>query len=267
MIVNETRFIKNDDKRELFLQKWSKEGSQSDKSFLIVHGLGEHSDAYKEIAKILAEFIDVYAFDFSGHGRSSGQRGYVGDIKWLLDDLGSVVKEINAPDFILAHSLGGLITISALQENLIQTKGLIFSNPCLGLKVNVPAWKRFGADLLTKSLPRITLGNEIKTTDLSNDKEYIEAHTKDPLRHKKVSPRLYLGMLDLIENLDPKRFPQLKTLVLLSESDPICNPHKAEAYFSGLENKEVHFFSDSMHEILNDLEKRTAHKLIKDFIC
>ncbi len=268
MIQNHTELVANNDGRKLFLQSWVSTNNNPQENLLIVHGLGEHSDAYQEIAQILANNINVYALDFTGHGKSSGQRGYVGDIQWLTNDLKLIFNKVDSLTHVLAHSLGGLITVNAIENQLISPKKLILSNPCLGLKVAVPSWKKLGADLLTKTLPRITLGNEISPKDLSKDTSYIETFKKDPLRHQKISPRLYLGMIDLINSLEPGNFEEkTETLLLLSENDPICDPLKSETYFSGHKNKELHIFHNSLHEILNDIEKNQAYQTIKDFIC
>src|SRR5688572_6506235 len=45
---------------------------------VIVHGYGEHSARYGEFMRWMAgRGVACYSFDFRGHGRSSGRRGFV----------------------------------------------------------------------------------------------------------------------------------------------------------------------------------------------
>ncbi|MCK5208006.1 MAG: alpha/beta fold hydrolase, partial [Cyclobacteriaceae bacterium] len=43
----------------------------------IVHGLGEHSGRYEEMANVFTKNqIAVFSFDHRGHGRSEGKKGH-----------------------------------------------------------------------------------------------------------------------------------------------------------------------------------------------
>ncbi len=270
---NTTHFFQSSDKqRQLFYQKYHSQQGHSKALLIITHGLGEHSDAYNHISNDLSSElpIDVVSWDLAGHGKSSGQRGYVGDIQWFIKDLTKLLKllstESKKPLFLLSHSLGGLITLSAEQEKVFNTldiKGLIFSNPCTKLNFTPSKWKTTGSKFLAKVAPRLTLENEISPEQLSSDLEYLKIYKADPIRHSKISPRLFLGIIELTKRLikHPTKIP---TLSLLSPKDSVCDGNHA---FKLLKNRsQIVFFDNSMHEVLNDIQKEAAISKIKEFL-
>lgn len=271
MIENSTWHFTTTTGRKLFVQKWSKKDSSTKKALLLTHGHGEHSDAYNNLASYLAKSTDysVYGWDLTGHGKSEGMRGYVGSFSWFVKDIAEIynhVKENTSLGSIalFGHSLGGLLTL-LLQEKVAEEK-VILSNPCLGLALTVPGWKKAAAKALAKTLPWATLGNEINPRDLSSDEEYIESFRKDPMRHNKASPRLFLGLVEEIENIDDKKISFKKTpLVLLSPKDPIVSYETSRNYFSQ-QGHEVSIFENSLHEIVQDSEKERAYTEIKEYL-
>ncbi|MGH1469048.1 MAG: alpha/beta fold hydrolase [Bdellovibrionales bacterium] len=273
-LENTTHFFESTDKlRKIFYQRRVDKSQESKATLVITHGLGEHSEAYTHISKSITSNlpVDVISWDMTGHGKSSGQRGYVGDIHWLIKDLIQLLNilNLNAPSrplFLLSHSLGGLVTLSAEQLGLLKDlniKGLILSNPCTKLNFTPPRWKTAGAEALAKLLPRATLGNEISPEQLSTDPEYLEIYKADPVRHSKISPRLFLGMVDLINDLK-EQVTKTPTLALISTKDPICDAQNALKLLRG--RSKIVSFDHSMHEVLNDIEKETAIARIKEFL-
>ena len=237
---------------------------------LLTHGLGEHSDVYKPFITFLTQRLplSVNTWDLYGHGRSTGQRGYVGDIDWFLQDLKIVVDQLDpkVPIITLSHSLGGLIVFNAEQKTDIfedfDHRLSVYSNPCLGLKIKPPSWKEQGAHFLKVLAPRLTLSNEIKPEDLSLDPNYIEEHKKDSLKHTKVSPRLFIGMQKwMAEGEAHTQNPP--TATILSVKDPICDYTRSQLLLS--KGKSL-LFDKSMHEILNDTEKDKAYHQILEWI-
>lgn len=272
-LVNKTSFFDCEDRtRSLFYQTTYSQNENIKAQLLITHGLGEHSDAYKTLTAFLCTRlpIKVISWDLCGHGKSSGQRGYVGDICWFVDDYKLLLKQLqpSLPLFTLSHSLGGLIQNTVEQKTMalkdFDHKASIYSNPCFGLEVKPPEWKKKGANILKTIAPRLTLDSEIKPEQLSKDPVYLEAFKKDHYRHTKVSSRLFLGMIDLLSEVTP--FPearQSEVLALLSKHDLICSYQKSLDIFSDCR---VVTYNDSLHEIFNDIEKEDAFHKVLEFI-
>lgn len=269
---NTTEFFDSSDQMRRIFYQTHQSVKPCKASLIITHGLGEHSDAYNHISEALStDFpINVISWDMTGHGKSSGQRGYVGDISWLVKDFSQLLQltasKTKKPIYLLSHSLGGLITLTAEQNGSfdnLNIKGLILSNPCTKLNFEPPKWKTLGAEFLTKMAPRVTLSNEISPKQLASDPAYLKTHKADPLRHSKISPRLYLGMIELISNLKPQS-TETPTLLLLSPQDSICDAQNTAKLLKN--RSRIVSFDHSMHEVLNDIEKEVAISKIKEFL-
>lgn len=272
-LINTTSHFKSDDQlRTIYFQTTYSSYENQKAQLVITHGLGEHSEAYKQLTSFLCTRlpIKVISWDLYGHGKSSGQRGYVGDISWFIDDYKMLLKQLSpsTPLFTLSHSLGALIQKTIEQKTLalkgFDHKGSIYSNPCFGLEIKPPNWKKKGANILKTIAPRLTLDSEIKPEQLSSDTSYIQEFKKDHYRHTKISPRLFLGMIDLLNDIKP--FPDAKrkdVLALLSENDPICSFEQSLNIFVKCNTVT---FTNSLHEIFNDIEKEEAFHKVLEFI-
>ena len=84
--------VKNE---KIYYQFWLP-AKKSQATVILVHGLGSHSGWYNELAhKLVEQNFSAYALDLYGHGKSSGQRGYIkswADYRQNLDDFVNWVK-------------------------------------------------------------------------------------------------------------------------------------------------------------------------------
>src|SRR5947207_165324 len=82
----------------------------------LLHGYGDHCGRYEHFYQWMANRgVASCAFDFRGHGRSEGKRGFVARWQEYLDDLKVFLQqpEMSARDgppvFLVGHSHGGLV--------------------------------------------------------------------------------------------------------------------------------------------------------------
>ena len=270
-ITNKVYHLENSERNsKVFAQTLENDDDPPKAQLLLTHGLGEHSDVYKPFVTFLVQRLPliVTSWDLYGHGQSTGQRGYVGDVDWFHQDLKIVLDNLNKelPLITFSHSLGGLIIYTAEQKTELfkefNHRLSLYSNPCLRLKIKPPAWKEQGAHILNVIAPHLTLGNELKPEDLSSDQKYIDMHKKDSLKHTKISPRLFLGIQSWIsENETHTQKPP--TATILSVKDPICDYTRSQLLLS---QGKIKLFDKSMHEILNDIEKDLAYHQTLEWI-
>lgn len=268
--------FKGADQNELFFQTW-KPDSGPRGVFVITHGLAEHSECYHPLAKRLSEDgWQVFAWDLRGHGRSEGKRGFVLDVQSYIDDYGFMLETVRKQSkvkpenlVLFGHSMGGLITIRFVQTREPSIAALALSSPALGLSMPVPKVKEMLANFAIKWIPSITMFNEIKYTDLTHDDEMIKSYQQDTLRHDKISPGLFLSMVDnfakAMESAEAIREP---VLMQLSGEDRLVSTPAAREFFDKLANKKNHLelYSESYHEIYNDFERDRAVADLKKFI-
>lgn len=262
---------------EIFFQLWSVEQPRG--TIVLTHGLAEHSDCYADFAKSLqGDGWEVYGWDMRGHGRSAGKRGYVVDFSDYTDDLQIFIDYIHkerknktAPLILFGHSMGGLVTtVTALQlKKTSPVTAICLASPLFGVAMQVSAIKDQAARLAAKWWPTLTLHNDIRYTDLTRDEEMYKSYEHDVLRHDRISPGLYLGILQGCEMVQ-EQAPSLTLPVLLQVAgvDRIVSTAAAQEIFARLPNKKnvMELYPESLHEIYNDLDHEQAMADLKHFI-
>ena len=114
---------------------------------LHVHGIGSHFqftfsnlDDFSEQDNYMSKFnYKSIGFEFHGHGKSDGLRGYVKDFNDLIDDLNTVILHINnnfinKPIYLFAESMGAAVCLKHIIDHHNESiKGLILISPMCGI--------------------------------------------------------------------------------------------------------------------------------------
>jgi lysophospholipase len=237
---------------------------QTPRAVMIVsHGFAEHGGCYRRLAEALGPRldIDVIAVDYRGHGTSPGRRGVVKRYGDLVGDLSSVVtwaarQSPMVPRFILGHSNGGQVALRLALEGTPSVEGMVISNPALRVAVPIAERKLKLGRFLAKVAPWVTLGGDRRTGVLTRDPVIQEEHRTDPLRHNRMSPPLFFGMVEGGEML-VARAPEIRVplLLLLGGQDSVVDPATTREFFDrlGSEDKTLLFYPRMLHEPLNEL--------------
>jgi len=271
---------------ELFYQSWTPTNvgpGPSRATLVLTHGMGEHSEAYVKSADALARMgYTIYGWDLRGHGRSAGKRGHVDHFTDFTSDLSQFLLHLQKNGFLtqpfalVGHSMGGLITLKYLIEEASEgasddpkPTACVLSSPLLDVALKVPAVKDFAGRMLNHVWPSLTLYNEIKYEDLTRDPEWLKTYERDSLRHDKISPALYNGMMDAMkEALAKADSVRLPICVLAAGHDRIVSLEATKRMFErlGSSNKKMIVYEDSYHEIFNDLDREKVFKDMSAFL-
>jgi alpha-beta hydrolase superfamily lysophospholipase len=262
------------DQTELFFQTWMPESVRG--VLVITHGLAEHSECYHPLARALAEdgWL-VYAWDMRGHGRSEGKRGFVRHISNYVDDLACFHRLVASKHrdqnlVFFGHSLGGLVTLRYLQSAApVEFAALALSSPCLGLTVKVPPFKEKLAHVALRWLPTLTMYNEIKYEDLTHDEEMLKSYRADTLRHDKISPGLFLSMVESFPLASEQASAITQPVILqVAGEDRVVSAQASLDFFERLSGKKNQLFvyPGSFHEVFNDLDRDKALADLKKFL-
>lgn len=230
---------------------------------LISHGFGEHGGAYGHVAEALATAlgVDVVAHDFHGHGRSTGRRGVVRRYEDLVDDLDSVIawargRWAGLPIFLFGHSNGGQIVLRRAVASGEGIAGVIVSNPTLRIAMPIPPLKLAMGRLLMRMAPWVTLKAFESPEGMTSDPIMLGARSHDLLRHNRINPPFFFGMVAggemLLSHAEAMRPP---LLMLLGGADPVVDGAASRDFFdraSSLE-KTLLVYPEMMHEPLNEI--------------
>jgi alpha-beta hydrolase superfamily lysophospholipase len=279
-IVRREGHFHGDEGLELFYQSWaSTDQGKRLGTLVITHGISEHSECYAPTAEGLVQRgWNVIAWDLRGHGRSEGRRGFVGDFVHYVRDLGYFLLHLErtgrleGPFALIGHSMGGLITLRHLIDNENpgpRPQAIALSSPLLGLSLAVPVIKDLAAKMMNRILPSFTMHNELKYEDLTRDPERLPGYGQDPLRHDKISPSLYLGMLSSIEYVKSKADRiRLPVLIQAAGKEKIVSLSAIREFFPQLASadKKLSVFDESYHEIFNDLDREDVFNELHEFL-
>lgn len=265
---------------ELFWRFWAPQDPGS--HLFLVHGLGEHSGRYREVAEWLGERgTSVFSFDLRGHGRSQGPRGDIFSFQDFIDDLLSMEEAFSRilaeegmsgdPRFILGHSLGGLITLSRLQGSTLPAggyRGAILSAPWLGTPM--PSWLRALARGLGRVAPGVSLPTGLRAAKLTRDPEKVREWQEDPLVHPRLTGRLFreVERVQKVCRRQSGRLQGLPVLFLVPEGDPVVRGASTLEFARGIDDDahRVEILRERNHEALNDLGRGEVFGLVESWI-
>lgn len=236
-------------------------------SLLLQHGFAEYAERYvtrysQLIPKLNALGLDVYAFDARGHGRSPGERG-VADLKQTVADhraARALLVQQGKPVFLFGHSLGGLVTAASVAEDQDNVAGVVLSAPAL--LISAPAHLRAIAGIVATFAPGARLAPPLPVEGLSRIPDEIAAYQGDPMVSDPRVPARTGATAIAVAEQAWTRYPQWRTpvLVLHGGADTATDPEGSKRFFGLIasSDKQLEFYPEGRHELLNDLERDKA---------
>ena len=273
--MNDSTFsLESADGLELQVRRWQDPSAPRLWTFVLVHGLGEHSGRYLHFAEwFTARGATVYAMDLRGHGRSGGPRGHAPGLESLLDDIDRVVirarEESGGPVVLVAHSFGGLLGIVYATRHPERIDRAIFSAPALKVKAQVPAWKRAVGKVLPRLAPKASLSNEVDPGILSHDPAVAPAYTGDALVHNRITAGLYASTFARGEEFIARAGDlKLPFLLLHGAQDQLIDPGGSQRFFAAATAPERAFilYPGMYHEIFNEVEQEMVFQDIESWL-
>ncbi len=240
----------------------------------IVHGLGEHSGRYAELAQCLTGAgYRVIAFDHRGHGLTAGKRGHVANYSLLLDDIACLITQLTSvgpslPCFLYGHSLGGNLVLNYALRRQPQLAGLVISSPLLEPTAPPPLWKRAVAHMLDYVWPSLTLSTGVTTTKLFHDPDAIASRESDPLVHDRVSARLGIQMLSAgLWALKHAHELTLPCFLMHGDADKITSPAATRIFAEHVGSpSELYISAQGLHELHREADREETFRRITDFL-
>ena len=230
-----------------------------------LHGAFEHCLRYKYVINRFAEngFASV-AFDQRGHGQSKGKKMSIQSFADYSNDLICIYdyyrSKIEGDAFLIGHSMGGLVAVRFFQEHphLLPFKACVLSAPFMGLKAEVPAWKKFLSGLVVKISPEFSLPTELDVNMLSRDPLVGKEYAKDPLVSKFTTAIWFEETMKSCQQaLLKARQCNIPLLLMQAGEDRIADNDASKKFFERMvfADKKLITWDGAFHELFNEINK------------
>lgn len=247
---------------KLFYRSWLPDGKI--KAILIIsHGVAEHCGRYAQMAEYFAgKGFAVYSFDYRGHGKSEGKRGYIEHFSYYVDDLQTFCRIVCSlhpykKAILFGHSMGAIIDLAEAIHNQHEFCGLILSGTAIKIKPDLPVAILAMLKPVSLFLPALGL-KKIDSSTLSRDEGVVRSYNNDNLVYRgKLSARLGIELAWLIHKLRRQLSEiEIPVLLLHGGEDKLSFPEGARLVFERISSKDktLNVYAGLYHEILNEPE-------------
>jgi alpha-beta hydrolase superfamily lysophospholipase len=273
LMENKPDIFPSGDGKKMFFQHWAPPG-QPLMLIALVHGIGEHSGRYTQLANMFCrESIALAAFDLRGHGSSEGKRGHFPSLELVFDDIDMFLEKASSvfPGVLIVlygQSLGGNLAINYLLHRKYHLSALILSSPWFRL-VNPPspALKTL-VGIMDTILPSLTASSRLDVNSLSRDSAVVERYQSDLLVHDRVSYGTAFKSIKAGEEAIARAGEvSIPVLVMHGTGDKITS-HDGSRAFVENGNNHISFklWERCYHELHNEPEKEMVFRYIVDWL-
>lgn len=242
---------------------------------VIVHGFGDHCGRYTQFAQLLNTWsITCYRFDYRGHGRSEGKRGHCMQFSDYLQDVNCVIQQVqhdypHHKKFLLAHSHGGLVALHSLAQNQSFWQAAVLSSPFFGIELEVPMWKRFAGNALSKIMPTFQMPTDVDPSWVSHDEAVVQGYAEDPLIGRVATARWFTEAIQAHQQA-PQAASQVHIPLLLQAAgtDYLVSLDATRKVFDSLASadQQMIVYDDLLHEIWFEKDKQQVLQDLQSFL-
>jgi alpha-beta hydrolase superfamily lysophospholipase len=230
---------------------------------ILVHGAAEHSGRYDRFAGYFTDHgYAVAALDHPGHGRSEGTRVHIDRFDDYIDALERFHEQVNndfpgVPQFLLGHSLGGLISARYLLRHQARFVGCVLSGPAIMTELEPGLVQTWMIRLFSMVAPRMG-ALQLDASGVSRDPAEVERYLKDPLVYNgKMTARLVSELFSAMQDIHQRAGEiQLPLLLLHGGADAMTAPAGSAFMHDSVNStdKQLKIYPGLFHEIFNEPE-------------
>jgi alpha-beta hydrolase superfamily lysophospholipase len=254
-------------------------------AILLCHGFASCKEEYMALPHALCQKgFAVLTFDFSGHGESTGPRGYVSEHSHLDDTLRAYQTLIDRPEIdlnrtaLVGHSLGTAAVLRFLATKVSKhVQAAVLLAPMHQTKQSVSPIEQQAYYLLSQAAkPWLKLTGrhsyipyKVTAKDIYTSKEAIARAKTQKLLMKSISVHNYTYLVEKQDNVLYGQKVNTPTLVIAAEKDSLIPTVYSKTVFDALasNDKEFHIIMGSGHSLLGDRQAKEVTSMISDWLC
>jgi acylglycerol lipase len=248
---------------------------QTQRVFVVVHGLKDHGGRYAELAEALTPGgTAVAAFDLRGHGRSDGPRAFVRRFSEYGADLRTEIEGLKLrfpgrPILLFGHSLGGAVAARFALDHPNELAGLVLSAPALREPATTPKAAAAIVRFLSAIAPRARVFRP-DVAGFSRIPAVLDAMAKDPLIDPRAVPaRTAAELLRTMPTIlaDAGRL-SAPLLILHGTADRVTDPGGSVAFVGSVASSSRRLISvpGAYHDLLHEPEAETLRDSIASWV-
>ena len=253
----------------LVSKSWHAADPKADIAF--AHGFFEHCGRYaNEASAFNAAGYHFHSYDQRTHGLSEGKRrSYVTDFEDYLKDYRIFLDQLNLgkerPYFLMAHSMGGLVTCSHLIDTSAPTEmlGVILSAPLLQPDKDTAPLLQKISGLVGTLMPALKV-IAIDPHAVSRDPDKVKAYVDDPLNY---TDKMYAAsgyhLLRQMRKIE-SQLNKIKTplLIMHGTDDKLAELQGSQLLYASAKSTDKEFvqLKNYKHEITKDVD----HEVVLD---
>lgn len=212
MTYERTENLKSFDGNSIFFRCYSPRQQRArsqriDGLIVAVHGFGEHSGRYAELAERLGEKnVALATFDLRGHGKSGSRRGDAENLHAMVLDVLFVISQARAIlglasqsqlfFGLMGHNLGAVLLTYAAALLRDSCPPLLLASPLFRVRETLPGWKKFLIQNAPHMIPLLPIPMRFVPVSLIN----FGNDTEDEDALVRVSPRLGQILVDCADS-------------------------------------------------------------------
>jgi len=244
---------------------------------LALHGFNDYSRAWEMPAETWAKAgIATYAYDqrgFGQTGRDGGNWGQWPGADALVADARLALATLKhqhpgVPLYLLGHSMGAAVALSALADQEPLADGLILVAPATWGGENMNPFYRAGLWLGAHLAPSLTLTGRGLGRVASDNRAFLIENGRDPLFIKETRIDAVYGLTGLMGQAAAAGHPGTgRTLILTGAKDEIIPPAAQIATARRLTGScQFRWLPEGWHMLLADQAREGAFAQIQDFV-
>ncbi|GMQ83298.1 MAG: alpha/beta hydrolase [Gammaproteobacteria bacterium] len=257
-----------DDGYRLPLSHWAAEGDCR-VQVLALHGLNDYRDAFATSGDFLAaQGVTVLAYDQRGFGESDGFGLWHGGDR-MVRDLRLMVTLLKTahpgcPLYVLGESMGGAVTLAALDTIETDIEGVILVAPAVWSRDSMPLYQRLALWLAVHTVPGKQLTGEGLDIKASDNIEMLRALGRDPLVIKATRVDVLYGVSNLMDQAATASPGQVgDTLLLYGMHDEIIPREPTCRLLTNLTDTlpahwKIILYKNGYHMLTRDLQADTV---------